>query len=693
MAAKHFLTFTIKGEDKFSGVLSKLSSKLPSLKTSMLVTSAAIAGTTTALFALSKKTAESIDKVGKFSQRIGISTEAMSKMNYIAGQSGISVDTMGMSLQRMTRRVSEATMGMGSGKASLEELGVSMKAIKNLTPDKQFKMIAEAMEGVSNKSDKVRLAMGIFGMQGAAMLQTMQDGAEGIDKLGEHFEEFGFVITESSAKSAAEFNDAYDDMMQGLGRFMKEFAVELMPFFTKSMKQITKFLSDNKSEFKAWADTAVEGLKIVKTGAIATYNAVKTLSLAFKGAQIARLQYQIDAKDKLIDLIVKKVETSANTIAYFRKRGAELSETEKAMLVASKKTAQLLVKYTGERDALSLKLKEIREDIAAGDQPKRFKIDLGAGGKIPAPEFGIPKPPDISSFGKLGEGVEGFGFFSTGRLEGMAENIVLAEDMQNEALTRLNERYAEYLFTDEERLERWKKDELKKVVKNKDAIVKVDAIYAKKKKALDEKTKAEKDRDDKITRDKRIGALQDMHGHLHAIAVNAGERGAKMAKALAIFQAVANTRSAAIGAYNALSSIPFIGPALGIAAAAAATAYGMDQIASIKGNTLSGWAHNGLGYVPREGTYMLDKGEKVLSPRQNTELTAFLETQKSNQKYAFDRMSNYRNQGETIINIEVLPNATNAEAMLSMTRDDWEDIVTEQILPAFTILKEQGATI
>lgn len=38
----------------------------------------------------------------------------------------------------------------------------------------------------------------------------------------------------------------------------------------------------------------------------------------------------------------------------------------------------------------------------------------------------------------------------------------------------------------------------------------------------------------------------------------------------------------------------------------------------------SGIAHGGLDYVPKESTYLLDKGERVLSPRQNTDLTDFM---------------------------------------------------------------------
>ena len=57
-------------------------------------------------------------------------------------------------------------------------------------------------------------------------------------------------------------------------------------------------------------------------------------------------------------------------------------------------------------------------------------------------------------------------------------------------------------------------------------------------------------------------------------------------------------------------------------AAAMATLEGGTFVAMIEAATPI--AHGGLDYVPEETTYLLDKGERVLSPRQNTDFTDFL---------------------------------------------------------------------
>ena len=62
------------------------------------------------------------------------------------------------------------------------------------------------------------------------------------------------------------------------------------------------------------------------------------------------------------------------------------------------------------------------------------------------------------------------------------------------------------------------------------------------------------------------------------------------------------------------------------AAAQAALANGAaaDMINQVVVPTFSGIAHGGMDYIPSESTFLLDKGERVLSPRQNKDLTNFL---------------------------------------------------------------------
>ncbi|ASN69689.1 putative tapemeasure protein [uncultured Caudovirales phage] len=102
-------------------------------------------------------------------------------------------------------------------------------------------------------------------------------------------------------------------------------------------------------------------------------------------------------------------------------------------------------------------------------------------------------------------------------------------------------------------------------------------------------------------------------------------------KAFAVAQAMLNIPAAYSKAYDAVVGTPFVGPYIAPAVGAAAAALQVAQAASMKSVNLTGMAHDGIDNIPREGTWLLDGGERVLNPEQNKDLTRYLsEARESN---------------------------------------------------------------
>lgn len=101
-----------------------------------------------------------------------------------------------------------------------------------------------------------------------------------------------------------------------------------------------------------------------------------------------------------------------------------------------------------------------------------------------------------------------------------------------------------------------------------------------------------------------------------------------MEKAFAVQKALMNIEETYSNTFNAISAIPLIGPYIAMPMAVAASAMQIASAAGIQGMSapsVSGIAHGGLDYVPKESTYLLDKGERVLSPKQNKDLVNFMQ--------------------------------------------------------------------
>lgn len=102
--------------------------------------------------------------------------------------------------------------------------------------------------------------------------------------------------------------------------------------------------------------------------------------------------------------------------------------------------------------------------------------------------------------------------------------------------------------------------------------------------AEDRRAAEEKRKRDRLTKEIAVQAASDS---LHALSSIIGEE-TEAGKAAAVAAAIIDTYKAANGAYASLSSIPYVGPALGAAAAAAAVASGIANVKKILSTNTSG---------------------------------------------------------------------------------------------------------
>ncbi|MCG9492680.1 hypothetical protein MCL36_09075 [Acinetobacter pittii] len=150
-----------------------------------------------------------------------------------------------------------------------------------------------------------------------------------------------------------------------------------------------------------------------------------------------------------------------------------------------------------------------------------------------------------------------------------------------------------------------------------------------------------------------------------------------MSKAFAIAQALINAPQTFSNVYTSVSAIPLIGPYIAPAMAAAAVGLQVAQASQIKSVGLTGMAHDGIANVPKEGTWLLDGGERVLNPQQNKDFTNFISKQ------------NPQRGGGVNVNINVPPGYTARERRAS-NGDVTIDIVRQEVEQAFTRLGTQA---
>ena len=122
--------------------------------------------------------------------------------------------------------------------------------------------------------------------------------------------------------------------------------------------------------------------------------------------------------------------------------------------------------------------------------------------------------------------------------------------------------------------------------------------------------------------------------------------------------ASATALQAGLAAFASTAAIPIVGPALAPAAMSAALAATMPIAAGVATLALSGMAHDGIDAVPETGTWLLQKGERVVTSQTSAKLDSTL-----------DRIG-AKGSGQPVINI--IENPDRAGQVDARTRDDSE---------------------
>lgn len=179
--------------------------------------------------ALVKSSMNSIDTLGKVADKLGTTTEALGKLRYAGELTGVTTTTMDMALQRFQRRLGESANGTGVMRESLMELGLSAQDLIDLPLDQQMEKLAGAMAGAGTQQDRLRLAMTMFDSEGVALVNTLAEGAGGLQEMGKEAEQLGLLLSRADVAAVEAANDELEKSFMIFQNIFNQIAVDLAP--------------------------------------------------------------------------------------------------------------------------------------------------------------------------------------------------------------------------------------------------------------------------------------------------------------------------------------------------------------------------------------------------------------------------------------------------------------------------------
>lgn len=221
------------------------------------------------------------DEIADGAKKLQIDTTAYQELDYLAKQTGTSLDELAGAFVRMQKSIGEAQAG-GASKfvESLSQMGIAIDDLKAKKPDEQFRTLIQGLADIGNPAQRAAAGAQVFGKQWATLGPLLAEGAEGIDEIIQRAHDLGIVMSDEAVQAGEAFNDQLDTMRLSILGLVGEAIAPALPVFTEMIAQVInvgKASGDATTEVASFGDMA----KTVAGAVIDATAAVKNLGAAF----------------------------------------------------------------------------------------------------------------------------------------------------------------------------------------------------------------------------------------------------------------------------------------------------------------------------------------------------------------------------------------------------------------------------
>lgn len=234
---------------KTGGLFSKLfSSKVA--KGAAIAGGALAAGVGVGVAALKKgisDTAAYGDSVDKMSQKLGLSTDAYQKWDYVLNLAGTDMQSMTTGLKTLTNQFQAAKNGTKSSVEAFEQLGISMEDAENMSREDLFSAAIKGLQGMSDSTERAALANKLFGKSGQNLTPLFNQTAEATQEQMDLAERYGMIMPESAVKASAAFQDSVTTMQMTMSGLKNRMMSEFLPAVTQITDGLGKMFAGDMS--------------------------------------------------------------------------------------------------------------------------------------------------------------------------------------------------------------------------------------------------------------------------------------------------------------------------------------------------------------------------------------------------------------------------------------------------------------
>lgn len=180
--------------------------------------------------AFGKKMIDLGGEIDDNAQRLGLSTEEYQLWAFAMTKAGTEVTTLQRGMIQLTTFTENLSKGQADALKTLDDLGIGYEEFTQADNGEKLKLIINALQGMSDQTEKARLASELFGDRVGQQLMPLLNEEQGsLDKLNDTLKEQGIIVGEENIQASAQLGDAIDLLKAKFTSLALNLATQVFP--------------------------------------------------------------------------------------------------------------------------------------------------------------------------------------------------------------------------------------------------------------------------------------------------------------------------------------------------------------------------------------------------------------------------------------------------------------------------------
>lgn len=148
--------------------------------------------------------------LGEVANQLGVTTKDLQVFRYAAGRVGVKQEQLETGLSKLTITLGKVAAGAKAPAQALAAIGVSVDQLKGKDTGEAFRIIADGLKKVTDRSQRAAVEVALFGKSGAMLDNLLAGGSSAINELSAAAEKLGIVLSDEQIRKADETADKLD---------------------------------------------------------------------------------------------------------------------------------------------------------------------------------------------------------------------------------------------------------------------------------------------------------------------------------------------------------------------------------------------------------------------------------------------------------------------------------------------------